>query len=339
MFWTISYRDDKGQRVEKEIEASDRTALFAELKRRGITAINIRECLKPEKYRSGSRSAGLRGVRLLPWAVASILAIVCILAIVLLKKDNPGIQVPSRQHTKPHSITQGTPATPVQKISTPDEVYQEKPEAPTYVMVGRRRVYRSPTNDVGKVVTNAFGQALVIERVVTPNGPMKDGKSLVPRRIFTYDSEVAIDTLMNMEIGYKSLMMLPPNMDSDFEKSLSEKIVINPEDTEDEIRRKNDMIAVKKELSERVAAGEKVSVIAAETLAHYNKIADMRDTLQQEIIEMEKSNASAEEIEELYEAANIMLKEYDALPLHSPKVRKAIIRERLDRKKARQQKK
>jgi hypothetical protein len=177
---------------------------------------------------------------------------------------------------------------------------------------------------------------MVIERVVTPSGPMKDGKSLTPRRIFKYDSEVAIDTLMNMDIGYKSLMMLPPNMDEDFKKSLSENIEILPEDTEDEVRRKQEMIELRKELAQRVAAGEKVSQIAAETLAHYNKIANMRETLMQEIIKGEEEGLVGDELEDLYEAANQMLKEYDALPIHSPKVRKAIIRERLERKRAKQ---
>ena len=83
--------------------------------------------------------------------------------------------------------------------------------------------------------------------------------------------------------------------------------------------------------------GEKVSEIAAETLAHYNKVANLRDNLLQEIIELEKNGASEDEIEDVYEAANVMLKEYDALPLHSPKVRKAIIRERLERNRARRQ--
>lgn len=210
---------------------------------------------------------------------------------------------------------------------------------PNFVMVDNRKVYRNPTNDVGRVVTNAFGKALVIERVLSPSGPRKNGKSLVPRRIFTYDSEVAIDTLMNMEIGERSLMMLPANMDQDFLNSMSSKIIIEPDDTENEIRRKKDMIAIKKELAERVANGEKVSEIAAETLAHYNKVATIRDNLLQEIYNLEENGATEDEIEDIYEAANIMLKEYDAQPLHSPKVRKAIIRERLERNKARQQQK
>lgn len=210
---------------------------------------------------------------------------------------------------------------------------------PNFVMVDNRKVYRNPTNDVGRVVTNAFGKALVIERVLSPSGPRKNGKSLVPRRIFTYDSEVAIDTLMNMEIGERSLMMLPANMDQDFLNSMSSKIIIEPDDTEDEIRRKKDMIAIKKELAERVANGEKVSEIAAETLAHYNKVATIRDNLLQEIYNLEENGATEDEIEDIYEAANIMLKEYDAQPLHSPKVRKAIIRERLERNKMRKQQK
>ena len=261
-------------------------------------------------------------------------AIIFILVLSLTSRDNNGDDGPD-DNDKPKLIDEARPSQPVAR---PKAIEAQEPKEPEFSIVDGRKVYRSATNDVGKVVTNAFGKVLVIERVVTPDGPMKDGKSLVPRRIFTYDSEVAIDTLMNMDVGYKSLMILPANMDQDFMNSLSAKIEISPDDSEDEIRRKKQMIETKKELAQRVANGEKVSQIAAETLAYYNKIADIRDNLQQEIIEMENNGAAGDELEDAYEAANIMLKEYDALPLHSPKVRKAIIRERLERKKARQHK-
>ena len=266
---------------------------------------------------------------------AILFAIVAVLALFLLFPKEEDVKTGKSPKSK-GTIAEVTPSAPLPpKVEEPVE--PEKLKEPEFVMVDGRKVYRNPTNDVGKVVTNAFGKALVIERVVSPSGPMKDGQSLVPRRIFTYDSEVAIDCLMNMEIGERTLMMLPQDMDQDFQNSMAAKIVIEPDDTEDEIRRKNEMIAIKKELAERVANGEKVSQIAAETLAHYNKIATLRDNLQQEIFEMEKNGATADEIEDVYEAANIMLQEYDALPLHSPKVRKAIIRERLERNKARRQ--
>ena len=268
---------------------------------------------------------------------ASILLILAAILVVVLyfvmRQPNNKLESGAPpEETESSAVAAKPPAPEVREFSKP-----VPPQEPKFIMVDGRKVYRSPTNDVGRVVTNAFGKALVIERVVSPSGPKKNGKSLVPRRIFTYDSEVAIDALMNMEIGERTLMMLPANMDQDFLSSMSSKIVIEPDDTEDEIRRKNDMIAIKKELAERVANGEKVSEIAAETLAHYNKVATLRDNLLQEIYDLEKNGATEDEIEDVYAAANVMLKEYDAQPLHSPKVRKAIIRERLERNKARRQ--
>lgn len=333
MTWQVTYRGKKHQPTTEDFEAETREALFAILAERGINAIRIEQ--------SGSRHRPSRiaphpqiriGRRTVAWTVLALLVAPVVLYLVLRQTpiENGGDSNATGKRPTPIPIT--TPAaSPAKPKAEPAQV------PPPYVEVNGRRVYRNPTNDVGRVVTNAFGKALVIERVVSPNGPMKDGQSIAPRRIFTYDSEVAIDTLMNMDVGYKSLMMLPPDMDQDFMNSLSEKIEIGPDDTEDEIRRKKQMIETKKELAQRVANGEKVSQIAAETLAYYNKIATLRDNLQQEIIEMEKNGATGDELEDVYEAANLMLKEYDALPLHSPKVRKAIIRERLERKKARQQ--
>lgn len=333
MNWNVTYRGRDGKQNSVLIEAASRIALFEELSKRGINAIRVEENDgKAAKKHYATKVGG--NVSCTKEIVACLIVVVVAMWIWLIKSpEQDAVPVEEPISTK-SSIVVANSTIP-NRVEAPQKV--EKPKETEFVMVDNRKVYRNPTNDVGKVVTNAFGKALVIERVVSPSGPMKDGQSLVPRRIFTYDSEVAIDCLMNMDIGERTLMMLPQDMDQDFQNSMAAKIVIEPDDTEDEIRRKNEMIAIKKELAERVANGEKVSQIAAETLAHYNKIATLRDNLQQEIFEMEKNGATPDEIEDVYEAANIMLQEYDALPLHSPKVRKAIIRERLERNKARRQ--
>ena len=333
MTWQVTYRGKEHQPTTEDFEADTREALFAILAERGINAIRIEQS---ESRHRACKSAPRRhtgvGQKTVVWALLGLLLASVALYLVLrqtpIENQDDSTTTDKRPTVIPTTMPAASPAKPK---AEPAQV------PPAYVEVNGRRVYRNPTNDVGRVVTNAFGKALVIERVVSPNGPMKDGQSIVPRRIFTYDSEVAIDTLMNMDVGYKSLMVLPPDMDQDFMNSLTAKIEIGPDDTEDEIRRKKQMIETKKELAQLVANGEKVSQIAAETLAYYNKIANLRDNLQQEIIEMENNGATGDELEDVYEAANLMLKEYDALPLHSPKVRKAIIRERLERKRARQQ--
>ena len=333
MTWQVTYRGTEHQPITEDFEAETREALFAILSQRGINAIRIEQSKSRHRSRRSAprRLTGI-GQRAVAWAVLGLFAVSAVLYLVIRQTPSENVDDSTTTYKRPTVIPTTTPAaSPTKPNSEPAK------EPPSYVEVNGRRVYRNPTNDVGRVVTNAFGKALVIERVVSPNGPMKNGQSIAPRRIFTYDSEVAIDTLMNMDVGYKSLMMLPPDMDQDFMNSLTAKIEIGPDDTEDEIRRKKQMIETKKELAQRVANGEKVSQIAAETLAYYNKIATLRDNLQQEIIEMENNGATGDELEDVYEAANLMLKEYDALPLHSPKVRKAIIRERLERKKARQQ--
>ncbi|MBR5457666.1 MAG: hypothetical protein IKV56_02760, partial [Kiritimatiellae bacterium] len=257
------------------------------MKEKGINAISVVESnSKVKRKQPKARKVSSFGIRPLYILAVGFLAASAIFLAVFVdwgEKDKS-----TNEEIKPTNPPKELSAVP-KHIEAPREPKEEyiKPEEPKHVMVDGRKVYRSATNDVGKVVTNAFGKTMVIERVVTPSGPMKNGESLTPRRIFKYDSEVAIDTLMNMDVGYKSLMMLPANMDEDFKKALAEKIEILPEDSEDEIRRKNEMIELKKELRQRIAAGEKISQIAAETLAHYNKIANIRDTLLQEIIKSE----------------------------------------------------
>jgi hypothetical protein len=335
MKWIVTYRDKSGKRVQDCFDADSKQLLFPILKEKGISPISITELNGKFKPQGNTKTISFRLTKPLIYSVIGIIIIsfVTVFLFSYSLEETTSLEIVS----KPKEILKEVKNQEVRpSFSSPKTNNPPKVVEPQYVVVDGRRVYKSATNDVGKVVTNAFGKVMVIERVVTPSGPMKDGKSLTPRRIFKYDSEVAIDTLMNMDIGYKSLMMLPPNMDEDFKKSLSENIEILPEDTEDEVRRKQEMIELRKELAQRVAAGEKVSQIAAETLAHYNKIANMRETLMQEIIKGEEEGLVGDELEDLYEAANQMLKEYDALPIHSPKVRKAIIRERLERKRAKQ---
>ena len=253
--------------------------------------------------------------------VAGILLVFCL----SMNRPVPNAVKPTRK-----ALTRGTVSASTNAVTSLEKRFV--PAQPSFVEVDGRRVYASVSNDVGRVVTNAFGKSIVIERVVIPNGPSLNGQSLVPRRIFKHDCEVVLDELMNMDLGYRTLMTLPANLDLDFEDALKTPIIISPDDTEDEQRRKREMIATKKELALRIANGERVSEIAAETLAYYNKIANLRDNLLQEVIDLERSGADGDDIEDAYEAANQMLKEYDALPLHSPKVRKSIIRERLNRK-------
>lgn len=325
MKYIVDHRNSSGGRVKTIFEADSRSSLFKQLKDKGISAVSVREATQRDLKSSAKNKKLLIVIALI---VICIIAVCCIL---FSRQSNLATDMPSNTTHKGYikEISQSNVGPCVAPI-------EKKSEEPEFAIThDGRKIYRNPTNDIGRVVTNAFGKTYVIERVVKNDGPTLNGQSIVPRRIFTYDSEVAIDTLMNMEIGYKSLMMLPKNMDEDFQNSMASKIEILPEDTEDEIRRKNEMISIKKELAERVANGEKVSQIAAETLAQYNKIADKRDMLLQEVIKAEDEGVSGEDLEELYEAANIMLKEYDALPLHSPKVRKAIIRERLERNRNR----
>ena len=331
MDWRVIIRTTDGKIVQKEFEAENRKALFRVLTESDIVPIRI-ECLNREKKNKRNNTIDYSKILKIAGLLLIVLVFCILCCFTMLNSLFNSRQVVNFENKKEVKAIS-------KDLSNNNDC---KTNVTTLVIPPNRiesdRLYSTPTNITRKVVTNALGQVLVVERTIKLSGPMKNGESIAPRRIFNYDSEVAIDVLMNMDIGYKSLLILPPNMDQDFLNSLSSKIEFDANDTEDEIRRKKDMIEMKKELAKRVAAGEKVSQIAAETLAHYNKIANMRDTLLQEIHEMEKNGATDEEIEDVYEAANTMLKEYDALPIHSPKVRKAIIRERIERNKAKKSK-
>jgi type II secretory pathway component PulF len=62
--WTVYFRDKNGSKASVVIEAEDRSGVFAELKKRGISAISVTEGAsnkKPRKVAKNSASSKGRG--------------------------------------------------------------------------------------------------------------------------------------------------------------------------------------------------------------------------------------------------------------------------------------
>ena len=100
---------------------------------------------------------------------------------------------------------------------------------------------------------------------------------------------------------------LPANFDEDFAKSYAEEIKIEPEDTEEDIAMKQAMIDFKEEVKEQIANGESVSQIVLEAREEQNKLAEYRKNLMRTIADLRREGATREELNEVREAANVML--------------------------------
>ena len=176
------------------------------------------------------------------------------------------------------------------------------------------------TNDVGRIVTNAFGRAFRIDAVVVPRGPRMNGAEVIrDRRLFVSNAENLLDGIVNQQLGDRFLGDFDEKQfEKEFLEAINNKIEITAEDDDDEARRKLEMIDMKKELLAAYKKGESIGGIVKAARDEVNKTADLRDDLISELVAIKKSAASPEEIESYYEAANEILAQRGVRPLYSP---------------------
>ena len=193
-----------------------------------------------------------------------------------------------------------------------------------------------PSNDVGRVVKDAFGREFKIEAVVAPRGPRRNGVEIIrDRRLFVSNAENALDGIVNQEMGDRFLGDFDEKQfEKEFLAAMINKIEVTEEDNEDEARRKLEMIDMKKELFAAYKRGESIGEIVKNARDEINKAADLRDNLIAELVEIKKSQASPQEIEDFYVAANKMLAEKGVRPLYSPATIKQKLQEAKQRKLA-----
>lgn len=117
-----------------------------------------------------------------------------------------------------------------------------------------------------------------------------------------------------------------------FLKSLETPIEIDPEQDSQELQaQKREMIEVRRFLKERMDAGEDIVEILNDTYNHNKQIAELRNNLQRELRELEKTANSVEEVQDFIDAANIMLERKGAGKIGLPL---ALTRYRLSRQNA-----
>lgn len=138
-------------------------------------------------------------------------------------------------------------------------------------------------------------------------------------RVFKHMAENEILRLVSQRGG---LMPLPSYYGVAFEKSFQEslktEIEIYPTDSEDVQQKKRDMIEIKKELAERVAAGENVCDIMRKTQEEFKQLALYKKDLIKNAKEIvESHDLTEQEINDYTEAANKILKERGAEPISS----------------------
>lgn len=143
-----------------------------------------------------------------------------------------------------------------------------------------------------------------------------------PRR-FTYDSEEAIADLLEIEPGTLMYGDLPygKRFVEDFKQAIMQKVKIKPEDDEYTRNLKQQVQAVKDDLTKVLIDGGDVGEEMRKAREDLKQLGGYKEALRRELFNMRKSGEyTSEEMEDYIAAANKMLENKGLKPLNMPRV-------------------
>lgn len=327
MTFKVTCRGKDGALREETVEASGRAECMVECKRRGILPVSVKEGAlnghgqdggsprgrtgsRPSHSSSGKPQSSIINFKSSIFLVAAVLAVAGGIWWWFTSNGGQGAVATKTPKRVAEASSQKPACKPVPKATNeaarvvapisnaaPPEAEEPFPvHVPKYTNIAYR--------------TSARGVLSVHGKPVQPH-----------RRLFKHVSERAIQKLLLVKPGGKVIgNPIPRNFDENFRESLKEEITFEPEDTPADIEMKKSMIAVKKELADRMAKGESPSQVLKEEIAELRRLAKYRSNLQKQVNEL-KRDGSEQDAADLKAAANRMLEENGLKPLPGAKIK------------------
>jgi len=320
--WKVTYRDKDGKLSDEIISSDSRVGAFAILKKRGISAIRLEECKDCKSAQTGRFCS-----RIFTWAGAcfAVVAIVFLVFKFAFHNDNNvsnpdgnrarrAVKVTTHTPHKTHSATESV-TKPVPKFKTKEEQYFAETNGLSKTMMAKWRFeHRQPaawTNDSSKIEQPEYAT-------------------------FDFRSEKEIICLLTVEPGDMLLGdgNYGPEFERDFLESLTHPIIVTKDDTPEQAEWKKMMVETKIDLKARMDAGESISEIMSATRKEYQRLAEMKDFLADEIRSLKsKEGVTVQDIETSIEAANKILESRGVSKLKiSPVMRKMLMCKCIDYK-------
>lgn len=300
MTFEVKYRNKQGAVEYTRVDAASRSEVFTVLKDRGITSvIQVMDATGKKPRKATSSGAPLSG------KIKGLMALVavCVIGAVVfmcVSKDEPKPTVEEKKPAKETRIEVVTPEVVPRKVEPkPELVEEEKPAVVTNY--NEKGVWY---DDRGRP---HYKPARVI---VAGSNTIIGGKPWVPpRRIFNHVSEVELDRVLSAKPGERIIGETNWRLFAkDLQQAMVDPIHIEPEDSEEEVQRKQDVIAAKKELAAMIADGEDPCAVLKQAQDDMNRLADLYDGLNRTLYEARTSGElSEQEIEDYVKAANQML--------------------------------
>lgn len=321
MNWKVTYRSGDGRQSTAFYEADDRTALFAELEKSGMSVV------KAETVGSGAVRTPSVCSLVLTWARghAKALSAIAVIAIGVVaictfcsQRRAPG-EGGARKEAKRIPVTNG-----LVRVSA------ETKASPTGKPKG---IF---TNFVNNVWHDEKGRPhYKVARVIRPGQKtVINGKPWRPEApVFHHPSEVELDVILSRRPGERIFGDVNwQAFKRDLPNALVDRIEILPDDVPDVVARKQAVMEAKEELVAAIRDGEDPVEILKASREDVNRLADIRDGLLSAVAEMRQDGADEQEIEDAVAAASKVLEEHGIdQPLVSPRT----MRERAEAAKAR----
>lgn len=303
MNWKVTYRGKDGKPVSEIVEAQSRDALFKTLDAKGIRAINTEEV--------GERGCrGKSGKRCLAWGILGVFVAVGVL-IATKSLLSPKGEAEARQKdaaAPSKAVAAVTPAAPQKTDAEPlaPSAEAEPPKRETWL---GREIVRT------KVVTN--GTDLIITRIDT-EGKVHKQYTSIHKRLFSNPVDITLAILLTTPEGALTppLPPLGPRSDDAFAESLKKPIEISEDDTQEERRVKQLVMAAREEMLEELRNGRSVN----EVIEDHCTFVDENNRLRVEaMVQYKELVAEGDEAltEQFREKANEMLVCKGAAPLKS----------------------
>ncbi len=303
MNFTVKYRDKSGDTKSLVLDVPNRAALWPELKKRGISALSVREGAVKERKPSGGRS---------PSAVRGIVAGVVVVALAIgawffFMDGKPAPKDGVEQ--KPKKIKEVKPVKPkaVKPVAETNKV--EKP-APTPVETKVEPEAPQPNP------RKAPSTAKKYPRRVIPRKPE-------PPQKFKYDSDDLIGGFLEIVPGTQMEGGLRfDKIGRDFEKSLTEDVALaEGQDNEYNRQLREQVREIKKEIQKVMREENKTfGQVMQEQFDQLIEMGQYKRDLEQELRQIRKSGEfTAEEYDKFIEASNKMLEAKGCSPLKVPR--------------------
>ena len=290
MKWTVTYRNNSGAQDTLVLEAADRKELFAELEKRGLSAIKIAEGETRTTARRKPRPSG--SSPLFKFLIVAFVVIVGAMAAWVLIPQSNESTLERRDKAKKNLIAETDPAAPSQepREQAPAAVQTPPPPPPSNIYTNREGHEVHVEKDGTKtIISSAWARRL------------KEQKENPPKRLFRHTSEGYLAMFLNPAV---SVPPPPENYtDDQVMAMLTDKIEIAEDDTEDEIRQKEGVAQMKEELRQWIKDGGTFNTYLAE-LQHRQDLeaAQMFDA--RNMITEAMENGDVNEARALYDKIN-----------------------------------